>query len=157
MSGLLHVKLARAKGCTVTATDVNPARLALAKGFGAVENNQKAGAVIVCTSALAAIDHAWKSVDKGGVVVFFAVPGPEKQVVIPINDFWTKEIRVLTSYYCGPDDIIAAMEMLDSSSLIVDDLITHRLPLEETAKGFQLVLEGRESIKVIIKPHPGDK
>jgi L-iditol 2-dehydrogenase len=31
-------------------------------------------------------------------------------------------------------------------------MITHRLPLAETQEGFRLVAEGRESIKVIIKP-----
>ena len=169
MSGLLHIKLAKAKGCTITATDVNDLRLALAKKFGAgitlkatnavadrlvAENGRKADAVIVCTSALAAIDQAWKCVDKGGVVVFFAVPEPGKQVTLPINEFWTKEVRILTSYYCGPDDITAAMEMLASGAITIEDLITHRLPLAETAKGFKLVLDGQESIKVIIKPNP---
>ncbi len=172
MSGLLHVKLARAKGCTIAVTDVNPRRLALAKKSGAsiiidateavpdrlyAENGRKADAVILCTSALSAIDQAWKCVDKGGVVVFFAVPAPGKQVTIPINDFWTKEIRVLTSYYCGPDDITSAIEMLGSGSIIIEDLITHRLPLEETAKGFKLVLDGQDSIKVIINPNPEEK
>ena len=169
MSGLLHIKLAKAKGCTIAATDVNDSRLALAKKFGAgfiwkataavsdrliAENGKKADGVIVCTGALAAIEQAWTCVDKGGAVVFFAVPGPGKQVTLPINDFWTQEIRILTSYYCGPDDITAAIEMLDSGAMIIEDLITHRLPLEETAKGFNLVLEGQESIKVIIKPNP---
>jgi L-iditol 2-dehydrogenase len=91
-------------------------------------------------------------VDKGGVVVFFAVPSPDKKVIIPINDFWMKEITILTSYYCGPPDIIEAMKLIESRSIIVDDLITHRFPLTDIVKGFQLVTDGRESIKVIIKP-----
>lgn len=171
MSGLLHVRLAKARGCAIAATDVNAARLALAKKSGAgiileagdalpdrlvAQGGSKAGAVIMCTSAMSAIDQAWKCVDKGGAVVFFAVPAPEKQVTVPINDFWTREIRIMTSYYCGPDDIAAAIEMIDSGAMIVDDLITHRLPLAETAKGFGLVLDGRESIKVIIKPNQED-
>jgi L-iditol 2-dehydrogenase len=168
MSGLLHIKLAQAKGCTIAATDMNDTRLALAKKFGAgltlkatdevpdrllKETGRKADAVIVCTSSLSAIEQAWKCVDKGGVVVFFAVPEPGKQVTLPINDFWTKEVRILTSYYCGPDDLAAAIELLASGALIVDDLITHRLPLAETAQGFKLVLDGQESIKVIIQPN----
>lgn len=168
MSGLLHIKLAQVKGCTITATDMNDTRLALAKKFGAgltlkatdavpdrllKETGRKADAVIVCTSSLSAIEQAWKCVDKGGVVVFFAVPEPGKQVTLPINDFWTKEVRILTSYYCGPDDLAAAIELLASGALIVDDLITHRLPLAETARGFKLVLDGQESIKVIIQPN----
>jgi len=172
MSGLLHVKLAKAQGYTIAATDVNTKRLAMAEMFGAnialkaddavperlaAATGRKADAVIVCTSALSAIEQAWKCVDKGGAVVFFAVPAPGKQVTVPINDFWTKEIRILTSYYCGPDDIAAALEMLNSGSIVIEDLITHRLPLDETAKGFRLVLDGQESIKVIIEPNQGKR
>ncbi len=170
MSGLLHVKLAKAGGCAIAVTDVNAKRLALAEEFGAgiilnadgsvperlVETSgRKADAVMICTAALPAIEQAWKCVDKGGAVVFFAVPAPGKQVIIPINDFWTREIRILTSYYCGPEDVTAAIEMLASGTIVVDDMITHRLPLSETAKGFKLVLDGQESIKVIIQPNQG--
>jgi L-iditol 2-dehydrogenase len=168
MSGLLQVKLAKRMGCRVIATDLNPRRLALAEEYGAdltiqaaadvpgalVQSlGKKADAVILCTSALPAVGQAWASVDKGGAVVFFAVPGPEKSVVIPINDFWTKEVRVLTSYYCGPPDIEEAMGLLAGRFIEVDSLITHRLPLGETARGFRLVIEGQEALKVIIKPH----
>ena len=34
----------------------------------------------------------------------------------------------------------------------VKDIITHRLPLEDAGKGFKLVAEAKESIKVIIEP-----
>jgi len=116
------------------------------------ENKKMADAVILCTSATVAVNQAWQSVDKGGVVVFFAVPGPDKQVRIPINEFWMKEIKILTSYYCGPEDIAEALRLLDQQLVQVDDLITHVLPLAGVAKGFKLVADGGRSIKVIIKP-----
>lgn len=168
MSGLLHVKLAKHRGCKVIATDINPRRLELARGFGANHvvdaasdvlaeliriNGRKADAVIVTTGAMAALEQAWATVDKGGAVVLFAVPGPDKDVVVPLNDFWTQEIRILTSYYCGPPDIEASLELIAKGDITVDDLITHRLPLEETGRGFGLIVDGTESLKVIIKPH----
>ncbi len=170
MSGLLHVKLAKAKNCRIAVTDLNKTRLELAGKLGAdlvidaaddvpervlAKYGKKADVVIVCASALSAIQQAWKSVDKGGAVVFFAVPGPEKDVVVPLNDFWTKEMRILTSYYCGPNDIREAMRLIETGTIKVEDLITHRLPLEDTAKGFELVAGGRESLKVIIRPTDG--
>jgi len=169
MSGLLHVKLARAHNCRVIATDINPRRLEIAKRLGAAltinaaednvvqrllaENGRPADVVILCASAITAVEQAWQSVDKGGVVVFFTVPGPDKQVTIPINAFWTREIRIITSYYCGPPDIAEAIKLIEAGSIVVDDMITHRLPLKDIAEGFQLVMDGRESIKVIIKPN----
>jgi len=168
MSGLLHIKLAKAKKCRIIATDINEKRLEFAKKIGAdftinakedvperliAENSKKADVVILCSSAISAVEHAWKCVDKGGVIVFFAVPGPDKVVTIPINYFWTKEIRIITSYYCGPPDIVDAIKLIESGEIEVDEMITHKLPLKDTAKGFHLVIDGNESLKVIIKPN----
>jgi len=168
MSGLLHIKLAKAKGAKVAAVDIRPERLEFAARSGAdilinaaedvparllAENGGKADAIILCTSALAAIEQAWNCLDKGGRIVFFAVPDPGKEVIVPINDFWMKEVTLLTSYYCGPPDIEQAIELLKADRIQVDDLITHRLPLNDIARGFELVLDGTESVKVIIKPN----
>jgi len=168
MSGLLHVKLAKAKNCTVIATDINRKRLEFAERIGAditidaagnvperfaAESDKKADVVMLCTSAGSAVEQAWRCVDKGGAIVFFAVPGPDEEVAVPVNYFWTKEIRILTSYYCGPPDIDDALELIESGKIGVDDMITHKLPLRDIVKGFQLVIDGKESIKVIIKPN----
>lgn len=168
MSGLLHVKLAKATGCRVIATDIHTGKLRIAKQNGAdfiVQADEdvpktaqalvgkKPDIVIVCASPLSVIEQAWQSVDKGGAVVFFAVPSPEKQVTIPLNTFWMQEMRILTSYYCGPDDIRHAMSLLENGTVQIEDMITHRLPLAEIADGFRLVLSGEESIKVIVKPN----
>ncbi len=167
MSGLLHTKLAKLKKCKVIATDINKSRLELAQILGAdhtinaasnvleqliAANGKKADVVIVTTSSMSALKQAWETVDMGGVVVLFTVPGPEKEVIVPVNDFWRKEIRILTSYYCGPPDIEEAINLISNKDLIVDDLITHRLPLKETDKGFKMVFDGTSSLKVIIKP-----
>ncbi len=167
MSGLLHVKLAKAKYCRVIATDINRKKLEIAGKMGAditldaaenipaqlaAENTRIADVVFLCTSAMTAVDQAWKCVDKGGVIVFFAVPHPDKKVTIPINNFWTRETRIVTSYYCGPPDIEAAINLIETQTIEVDDLITGRLPLQNITDGFRMVLEGHESLKVIIKP-----
>jgi L-iditol 2-dehydrogenase len=167
MSGLLHVKLAKLKGCGVIATDINPWRLDLARRIGAdhtidaasdvparvIEaNGGKVDAVMVTTSALPALEQAWASVDMGGVVTLFTVPGPEQDVVVPVNDFWRKEVRIITSYYCGPPDIEESLDLIATGAIHVDDLITHRLPLKDTAEGFRMLLEDSESLKIIIKP-----
>jgi threonine dehydrogenase-like Zn-dependent dehydrogenase len=47
----------------------------------------------------------------------------------------------------------STIKLIETGNIVVDDMITHRIPLKDIAKGFQLVLEGLESIKVIIKPN----
>jgi L-iditol 2-dehydrogenase len=167
-AGLLHVKLAKARSCRVIASDINRKRLEYARKLGAdmvigpeenlsqrlaARNVKKPDIVILCTSAMPAIQQAWEAVDKGGVILFYAVPGPDRQVVVPVNDFWTKEVNIVTSYYCSPADMVEALSLLERQTITVDDMITHRLPLAELARGFQLVMDGTESLKVIIKPN----
>jgi len=168
MSGLLHIKLAAAKTSRIIATDINAKRLEFAGKSGAditvdaaedvgkaleSRNEKKPDVVMLCTSAISAVNQAWKCVDKGGSIVFFAVPGPGQAISVPVNDFWMKEIKILTSYYCGPDDIVEAMDLLEKGKIKVNDMITHKLPLKDIVKGYQMVMDGEESIKVIIHPH----
>jgi len=168
MSGLLHVKFAKFRNAKVIATDTNIKRLKLAQKVGAdttiiatdniperlvAESGRFADVVMLSTSAISAVEQAWKCVDKGGAIVFFAVPDPSKTVTVPINDFWTKEIRILTAYYCGPSDIKEAIHLITTGAIKVDDLVTHKLPLSKISKGFQLVLNGQTSLKVIIQPN----
>jgi len=167
MSGLLHVKLAKTKHCRVIATDINQEKLEFADQMGAditmdaaqnvpqrlvSENIGMADVVILCTSAVEAVDQAWECVDKGGVIVFFAVPHPDVKITVPINHFWTRETKIITSYYCGPPDIDAAINLIETGTIIVDDMITRRLPLQDIAEGFRIVMAGKASLKVIIKP-----
>lgn len=168
MSGLLHVKLAKTKHCRVIAADINPEKLEFAANMGAdftidsagdvpaqlaAQNDGLADAVVLCTSAVEAVDQAWKCVDKGGVIVFFAAPHPDEKITIPLTDFWTRETRIITSYYCGPPDIDTAIHLIEKGTIIVEDMITRRLPLQDIAEGFRLVMAGKGSLKVIIKPH----
>ncbi|MGV7223601.1 MAG: hypothetical protein ACQ9MH_18990 [Nitrospinales bacterium] len=74
------------------------------------------------------------------------------KIDIPLNYFWTREVKILTSYFCGPPDILEAIQLLQKGTIIVDDLIPHKLPLDDIVKGYQLVVEGKESINVIITP-----
>ncbi|MBN2043056.1 MAG: alcohol dehydrogenase catalytic domain-containing protein [Candidatus Aenigmarchaeota archaeon] len=158
MSGILHIKLAIEKGANVTATDINQYRLDFAKRCGATavaggEIEGKFDVVILCAAALPAFETAWKSVDTGGTIILFTVPSPDKQVVVPVNDFWRKEVKIITSYYCGPDDLEESMKLISSKKIGVEDMITHRLPLERIQEGYRLVAEAKDSLKVIIRPN----
>lgn len=169
ISGLLNINLARALGAgRIIATDINKYRLDAALRFGADavihasenvskrvrELNEKrlADCVIICTGAMPAINQALQSVDRGGTILFFAVPEPGINVSIPITDFWRNEIKIMTSYGASPADLAIALELIYSQRVHVKEMITHRLSLSEAGLGFKLVSEAKESIKVIIEP-----
>jgi len=163
ISGLLHLLAARDLGAgKIIATDINKYRLKKAKEFGADEVidargdvSVKADLVIVCTGALTAFKQSLKCVEHGGTILFFASTDPGVELPIPVDKFWRNEIKLLTSYANSPDDAALAIELIRARRVPVAKMITHKLSLEETGRGFQLVAEAAESIKVIISPFPG--
>jgi L-iditol 2-dehydrogenase len=153
----------------VIATDINDYRMKMAKKFGAnfvinakedvpnhvkkLNDNRLVDRVIVCAGSLSAANQALKCVDKGGTILFFAVPEPGKDITIPINDFWRNEITIMTSYGAAPKDLKEALEIICRHKINVHDMITHKLSLAETGKGFQTIADAKESMKVIIEPY----
>ena len=159
ISGLLHIQLAKARGCKVTATDVSEYRLNAAKKFGAdmamsadEHEPSEYDRVIVCTSALTAVKQSFTSVGMGGTILFFAPTAPGIKVPLPLQELWAKCVTITTSYAAARADLEEAIELIKSRKVRVKDMITHRLPLEETEKGFQLVEKAAESLKVIVEP-----
>ncbi|MDI6856170.1 MAG: zinc-dependent dehydrogenase [Candidatus Thermoplasmatota archaeon] len=169
IAGLLNIKLARALGAKkIVATDINDYRLkaALRADADAVINakedvskrvreaneNELADRVIVCTSAMSAIEQALKCADRGGIVLFFAPTEPRITIQLSLWDVWHDQITVMHSYAAAPQDIIEAIQIISTKKIEVKDLITHKLSMAETAKGFELVYKAQNSIKVIIEP-----
>ena len=170
VSGLLHVQLAKFRGLKrVVVADINPYRLGLAEKFGAdyavdarenlpqelkaVNGGRLADQVIVCTGATQAALTALECVDKGGTILFFAVPEPSVKVPVPINQFWRNEITIKTSYGAAPNDLAESLSILAQKKLNVEGMITHRLSLRQAAEGFRLMAEAGESLKVILEPN----
>ncbi|MBI2847284.1 MAG: alcohol dehydrogenase catalytic domain-containing protein [Chloroflexi bacterium] len=170
ISGLLHIHLARATGAgRIVATDVVEYRLKAALQFGAdaalhagddvpthlrqLNDGRLADMVILCTGARPAIAQALQSVERGGTVLFFAPTEPDVTIPISVNDlFWRNDITLTTSYAGSPSDYAAALELIRSRRVQVQQMITHRLGLADTGLGFELVAKAQDSIKVIIEP-----
>ncbi|HPN66153.1 MAG TPA: zinc-dependent dehydrogenase [Candidatus Omnitrophota bacterium] len=171
ISGLLHVKYARASGAgVIAATDLSKYRLDAAARFGAdrafnaaewapqklkdINNGMLADVVIICAGAAPAIQQGLDSVERGGTVLFFAASEKGLTVNKPINDiFWRNEVTLTSSYAATPAEHLEAMRLLGSGKVAVKDMITHRFGIAEAGEGFRLVAEAQDSIKVIINPH----
>ena len=169
IAGLLQIKLARALGAgRVIATDVNDYRLETAKKMGAdlyihakenvpeqvkKHNNGKlADLVVLCAGVPSAVKQTLQSVDRGGTILFFAPTEPSVEIPFPLFDLWNKGVKMVSTYAGSPNDISKAIDLIKSKKVEVTDMITHKLPLSEIAKGFKLVAEAKKSIKIIIEP-----
>ena len=156
ISGILNIQLAKLTGARVIATDINEYRLKKATEFGAdqvrhgaQDLNLKADRVIVCTGAYATVEQAFRCVEKKGIILFFAIPN--RDIAIPIPDFWRNELTVTSSYGAAPADLAAALDLIATRKINVKDTITQTLPLEQIQAAFKIVAEAKESLKVVLE------
>ncbi|MFZ5449081.1 MAG: alcohol dehydrogenase catalytic domain-containing protein [Thermodesulfobacteriota bacterium] len=157
ISGILNIQLAKLTGARVVATDLNEYRLQKAQEFGAdvvvhaaQDLSLMADRVIICTGAYAAVEQAFRCVDKKGVILLFAIPN--RDIAIPIPDFWRNELTVTSSYGAAPADLEAALKLIADRTINVKDTITHILPLTQIQEGFKIVATAKESLKVVLEP-----
>lgn len=159
VSGLLNIELAKLKGAKVIASDLNEYRLAQAKKYGAnkvinaAQNiDIKADRVILCAGATQAVETAFKCIDKKGVILLFAIPNTD--IKIPTVDFWRNELSLISSYGAAPEDLEESLKLIKNKKINVKGMITHTFPLQDIQKGFNIASEAKESLKVVLKPHP---
>ncbi|MBM4020494.1 MAG: zinc-binding dehydrogenase [Planctomycetes bacterium] len=171
ISGILHIALAKACGAgRIIATDISPFRLDLARRFGAdaafdarqdvprlvreAGAGRAADLVVVCAGALEPFRQALASVDRGGTVLCFATTDPGVELPVPLNEFWRNDVTLKPSYGNSPYDAATALALIAARRVPVAEMITHRLPLEETPRGFALMsTAGGEHLKIVILPH----
>jgi L-iditol 2-dehydrogenase len=172
ISGLLHMQLARSLGAAnIIATDINEYRMRAAEQFGAnavidarqaetvpervreANDGRPVDKVIVCVGNHAVAKQALQCVNNGGTALYFAVPEPGEPVPVDMNQMWRNEVTIMTSYGAAPNDLMTSLDLLRAGSVKVRDMITHRLPLNQTGNGFKLFAAGGETMKVIIEPH----
>ena len=171
IAGLIHVGLARAQGAgVIIAADTIPARLETAKKMGADfsiqadenmygkirEKNEGrlADLVIICHGEF--IQYGIKAVEKGGKVLIFASAPEGAAIPVSVNEiFWRTEVTLLSTYAGSPADCLQALKIIRMKTIPLQNLITHRLKLDDIQKGFQAVESPikHNSIKVIVEPN----
>ncbi|HEX7628282.1 MAG TPA: zinc-binding dehydrogenase, partial [Candidatus Methanoperedens sp.] len=157
ISGLLNIAMAKLKNARVIATDINDYRLEKARVFGAdevfnagEELDLKADRIIMCTGAMPAFESAFRFIDKKGIIMLFAIPN--KNIPIPVEDFWRNELSIVSSYGAAPIDLEEALALIRDKKIDVRSMITDRVKLEDIQKGFKIAGGARESLKVIVVP-----
>jgi len=169
ISGLLHIKLAKALGASaVAATDINDTRLKIAESAGAdfVFNarldvpamvnkalGRPADIVAICAGSAGAVSQALASVERAGTILFFAPGMPGETFPMPLFELWRDNITFINTYASPPNDTLTAIDLIAGGVVDVSDMITHRLAIGDAAEGFALVDRADESIKVIIEPN----
>jgi len=167
--GLMAVTVAKAAGASrIFATDVNPARLALAKRLGAVEafdvrkgddwvkeikkatRGEGADVLLEMSGAPSAFDLGFRALRNGATAAILGIPS--KPITFNITEHVVfKGAKVLGINGRKMFQTWYQMEeLLLSGRLELDEIITHEVPLEEFAEGFRTMISG-EGIKVVMR------
>jgi len=167
--GLLHLLALReiAAPSVLIGADLLPARAAIAARYadvvadiswqrlGDVVRESTAGegadVAIVGPGTVEALEAGCSSLAEGGTLVVFAPTPPEARWPLPVHDLYFKEITITPAYSAGPEETREALRLL-VAGLPVEPLVTHRLPLSEADRGYRLLREAGEALKVVVRP-----
>ena len=168
--GLLFTMLVRRTGARVVVTDMIERRRNLALRFGAEEawdpgtaeiqprvaalsGGRGADLAIVAASFPGAVQEAVGCSRPGSRILLFAQTSPQEKVQLSGADICVGERTILGCYSASIDVQEESARLVFSGELPVEDLISHRLPLEAISSGIDLALHPDEkSLKIIVQP-----
>lgn len=166
-TGQLALRLARASGATtVGAADLVASRLAAARGSGAddvvdvgrepfadaarrLSGGRGFDFVFVCPGKPSVIRDAVGAVAPGGTLLVFTMAAPGDAWSADLNGLYFREIAVVPSYSCGPDDTREALSAIESRRVRVADLVSHRFALARAPEAFARARRAEGSMKVV--------
>lgn len=126
--------------------DIRPAVLAASEGRGA-------DVVIVAASAPSLPQEAMRCSRPGSRILFFAQTSDRERIEVSGADVCMGERVIFGSYSASVDIQKEAAELVFGGQLPLEDLVTHRLPLDRIVEGFELAMHPDEkSLKIVIEP-----
>ena len=165
--GLCTVMAARALGAgKVVAVDMVPERLKLAETLGAITVNPKetdaddvvleltnwrgADVVVDAVGHESALAACFPLVRMGGTI---SLPGMymEVEAPMPIGDMWLKNLTVTAGVANIQGHMDEVIELVRDGRLDPSVIISHRLPLSEAPKGYEM-FDRKEALKVVLDP-----
>ncbi len=153
VNGLLCIAAAHTRGVeAVWVREPRPDRLAQALQWGAEHHgNELVDVAIVCTPKPDAIAAAAEAVAPGGTLCLYAPPAPDAPPRLDGTTLFLRELTITASYSAGPSDMRTSLELIASGRIDPGPLISHRLPLSETARALELQRRG-EALKAVVLP-----
>lgn len=154
---------------SIIAVDINPTKLALARMFGATHtiNAAEADAVTAVRALTGGIGadfsfeavgnprtmrQCWEMARPGGTVVMVGISPEGSELSLPANRVVREERRLMGSFYGSARphiDMPMILELYMAGKLKLDELVTHRFPLEQINRAVHS-LESGEAIRPVI-------
>jgi L-iditol 2-dehydrogenase len=168
--GLMHLQVARSFGACVIASDPLPERLELARSLGAdfavnpaetdlgqfikdVTAGWGADAIALTVGSARMVEETVRYLAPGGRLNIFAGIYPKEQVQLDPNQIHYGEWIITGSADSTPENMGRALNLISTGQVRTEPLVSHVLPLEELARGFDMV-KNRAGHKIIIEVNP---
>lgn len=168
-AGLIYARLARARGAAwVGGAEIAAGRRLAAErgGIDAAVDPSDGGAVrdlidratdgrgvdlaVVATGAPSAVAQATTLVRRGGTVNLFGVPPVGSRLEVDLQEIYLRGIRFVPSYATTEADIDEVHRTIAEGKLMLEDLVSHRIPLETIDEAFHLASHPADSLKVVV-------
>lgn len=163
--GCLFVQLLARAGVTVMGVDRLAARTALARRLGATVAGapEQVDAAARALSEGRGVDHVvvtaggaavlpWVAdVVRDGAGIHYFAGGPGDALPLPLATLYHRELTLTSTYSSSPADLAASFDLLVAGAIRVDELISHRLPLERLDEGVDL-MRRHLALKVFVTP-----
>ena len=165
--GLMHLQVARQFGARVIAADLIPERIEKAKSLGAAWTvNPKetdlaefvteatggwgVDAAVVAVGSARLVEQTLSLLAPGGRLNIFAGIYPRDELRIDPNLIHYGEFILTGSADSTPENMFQALHLIETGQVDTESLISHLLPLEDVAQGFDLVAN-TAGLKVMIE------
>jgi L-iditol 2-dehydrogenase len=168
--GLIFTMLAKRSGATILTTDAIAARRQLSKRFGAKESydprevdlaaeaaalteGRGADVVFVAASAPGIVEQAVRASRPGSRILLFAQTSHKERIEISGADICMGERMLFGAYSADVDLQAESARLVFSGELPVEELVSHRVALDEIRAGFDMALHpDSKSLKIIVHP-----
>jgi len=159
--GLLNIAMARALGTVaIIAVEPDPERRQAARASGADNVLTPSEAemalqgtmdyVVIGPGHPEVIRQALAYVRNAGAACLFTPTPTQVMTALDLGDLYFREISLIPSYSCGPEDTRRAYDLLREGQIRPEMLITHRFSLEQVQAAYDTARRGGAALKVLV-------
>ncbi|MEO6914093.1 MAG: alcohol dehydrogenase catalytic domain-containing protein [Candidatus Baltobacteraceae bacterium] len=162
--GLMHALLAQARGLRVTGSDFNAQRRESAQQHGITAvappeaertlrdaTGGRGADVVICGPGTAeALRDALAYVAAGGSVVMFTPLEPGAPFAFDASDLYFRDISLIASYSCGPNDTREALDVLTAGTISAAKLDAQAFPLDSVPQAYRALADAKLLKPIIV-------
>ena len=150
-AGTLLARASASMGAEPVSIEPDDRRRGLANGV-AFAGDRKFDVCVVAVGSRQAYEEALRALrPRGRLVVFSGLQPSEDALPVSFNQLHYHEHTLVGAYGCSFRHGVQALDAIASGAVAVEDMISHRMPLEELDEALRIV-ENRRGMKILLYP-----